>query len=84
MSEHEFLVLDELYFVISFQELMDNLEIPESEVVSTLKVLHGKGWLRCYTPNGEQVDEEKTDLDRSFSNYHYLATKAGLKAHNYS
>ena len=84
MSEQEFLVLDELYFVISFQELMENIDLGEEDVVATLNILHNKGWLRCYTANGEQVDDENVDLEGSFSKYHYLATKAGLKAHNYS
>ena len=84
MSEDEFLVLDELYFVISYDELRGNLEMDESRLLQTLKSIYSKGWLRCYNEQGEQLDDEIIDLDSSYANYHYLATKAGLKAHTYN
>ena len=49
-----------------------------------VKKLHQKKWLRCYNHLGEQLDDESINLKLSYANYHYLATKAGLKAHNQS
>ena len=84
MSEEEFLVLDELYFLVSFEEMQSNLEMDVPEVVKVLEKLLQKKWLRCYNHQGEQLDDESINLKLSYANYHYLATKAGLKAHNQS
>jgi len=84
MTEEEFIVLDELYFLISFKELISNLELEDGQLVTVLKKLHHKKWVRCYSHDGEQLDDESINLNLSYANYHYLATKAGLKAHNQS
>jgi hypothetical protein len=47
-----------------------------------LRSLMGKGWVKCLHT---QTDEEIYDLENfeeEFKNYNYLATKAGLLAHN--
>jgi hypothetical protein len=82
MSEIEFLVLDELYLLISFEELLYSVDRTENELVETLNKLYMKKWIMCYDSLGEQLDDEKIDLNLTYGNYHYLATKAGLKAHN--
>ena len=82
MSEMEDLVLDELYLLISFDELLSLFDRTEKELVETLNNLFVKKWLKCYDSHGDQLDDEKIDLNLSYGNYHYLATKAGLKAHN--
>lgn len=84
MSEKEFQVLDELYFLISFDELRSNLKMETGVVVGVLKKLLHKKWVRCYNHLGEQIEDESINLNLSYANYRYLATKAGLKAHNQS
>lgn len=80
MTEEEFDVLDELYFIISFEDLISRLEIDRVSLASILSGLKEKDWLRVYS----EVDEEvvKPDLTKSYESYLYLASKKGLMAHN--
>jgi DNA-binding Lrp family transcriptional regulator len=83
MSDIEFDVLDELYFVASFSELQKRLTISELPLKQILQDLLYKGWIKCFEPNREEViTKEELDFDKNYQQYHYLATKEGLKAHN--
>ncbi|PIB36150.1 hypothetical protein BFP72_12470 [Reichenbachiella sp. 5M10] len=81
MSDYEYDVLDELYFLISFQELKSNVGMEDEEIRPVLTKLHQKGWIKCFEAPDEEVKEEEVDLEIDFRKYSYLATKAGLKAH---
>lgn len=81
MTDLEFDVLDELYFVLSYQQLAEACELEEKSLIHTLAVLHQKGWVKIL----ETVDEEAKEpleLSTRFHSYYYLATKKGLHAHN--
>ncbi len=67
MSDLEFDLLDELYFVQSYQYLQETLNWDDQTLKSTLQHLYDKAWINLL---------EQGQL------YHYLATKAGLLAHN--
>ncbi len=80
MSDIEFTLLDELYFVISFPDLESACELSEEEMLDTLRKLREKGWIRVL----ETVDDEivgAVNWER-FREYFYLASKSGLMAHN--
>ena len=82
MTNSEFDTLDELYFTISFEELKSRLSVEEGELKEELFGLIQKGWVKCLQ---NSTDEEINDLDNfkeEYKNYNYLATKAGLLAHN--
>jgi hypothetical protein len=82
MTNSEFDTLDELYFTISFDELKSRLSMEEGELKEELLRLISKGWVKCLQ---NHTDEEINDLENfkeEFKNYNYLATKAGLLAHN--
>ena len=82
MSELEYDVLDELYFVQSFKALMQLTDLEEGELKPILKGLIEKGWVRCFLNVTDEVFAESLDFELEFRDYHYLASKAGLLAHN--
>lgn len=80
MSDLEFDLLDELYFVQDFAYLKATLRWEEETLVDTLHLLFEKGWIKCFT----QPDQEcfgEVDLRRNGKDLLYLATKKGLMAH---
>lgn len=82
MSDEEFDVMDELYFVQSFNYLIQELEMSAEELKEVLKTLLSKGWVKCFYNMNDEVFEDKLDFDNEFKDYYYLATKPGLLAHN--
>ena len=82
MSDQEFDVLDELYFLTSFRELSNQVSIDEENLKMVLKSLFEKGWVKCYKNRDEEVLNQDVNLDIFFDQYNYLATKSGLFAHN--
>lgn len=84
MTNTEFDVLDELYFLQSYQYLIKTLGISDDTLKITLRSLLEKGWLKCYRSPTEEIEFERDAFEKEYWNYHYLATKAGLLAHNSS
>lgn len=82
MTDEEFDVLDELYFLQSFTYLLNEIGMKEDKLKSTLVDLCEKGWVKSYSSPTEQVVFERSNFEESFANYYYLASKAGLMAHN--
>lgn len=82
MSDLEYDVLDELYFVQSFSDLMKSTDLEEKELRPILQKLLNKGWIRCFLTVSEEVPSEELDFELEFRNYYYLASKSGLLAHN--
>lgn len=82
MTDIEYDIIDELYFVISFKELLDNVSVDEKELVFQLKQMIKKGWVRCFINISGEEPIEDLDLENQYMNYYYLASKEGLKVHN--
>ena len=82
MTDQEFEILDELYFVQTFDALLNSTNLSESELKQWLYRLIDKGWVKCLDKLTEEVLAASLDFDSHYKNYHYLATKAGLLAHN--
>lgn len=82
MSDAEFDVMDELYFVQPFNYLEEELEMPVAELKEVLKSLLDKKWIKCLYNMNDEVFEDKLDFENEFQDYYYLASKAGLLAHN--
>lgn len=82
MTDIEFDLLDQLYFVQTFESLISELQIPEAELKSLLVEMVQKGWVKVMD---KQTDEEIVELDTWINNctsFFYLATKKGLFVHN--
>lgn len=83
MIENEFLILDELYFVISFDELEKSVNLEDILLKNTLKDLIEKGWVKIYSKDKtEEIEYVTEEFDSNFHTYSYLATKKGLLVHN--
>ena len=82
MSDAEFDVMDELYFVQPYSYLIEELDMPNSDLIEALKSLIEKGWVKCLYNMNDEVFKDKLDFDNEFQDYYYLATKLGLLAHN--
>ena len=81
MSDREFDLLDELYFIQSFEDLKKSLHWNEADLARLLQNLHAKGWVKCYGGPVHEVVRDPADLSKDYAKYHYLASKAGLLAH---
>jgi hypothetical protein len=84
LTDIEYDILNAIYFVEPFQNILDECKEPEPIVADVLKQLIDKKYV---TPM--QFDEEKQEYVRTFfydsdnmRAYSYLATKEGLMAHN--
>lgn len=81
MSDAEFDLLDELYFVQHYSYLRDVLGWEDQLILTTLDSLYQKGMIKCLTePDQERFDQ--VDLFKEGENLYFLATKKGLMAHN--
>lgn len=82
MTDLEFDVLDELYFVIGFGQLQEELDMEEEALKDTLSTLLDKGWAKCFLSVSEEALQDEIDFDNRYKEYYYLASKTGLLAHN--
>lgn len=82
MTELEYDVIDELYFVTAYSELQQKFSISQEQLGTVLKTLLSKGWVKCLKTVSEELIFDEKEFDKSFPDYFYLATKAGLLAHN--
>lgn len=82
MTDLEFDVLDELYFVNSYENIQEETEIEEEDLKKILQSLFNKGYIKCYRDADHEMDDGEVDLETQFKNYFYLASKKGLMAHN--
>lgn len=81
MTEEEFDLLDELYFVQPYSYLKETLAWEDSKLLNTLSSLHKKTYIKCLTaPDAEIFDQ--VDLQKKGKELYYLATKKGLMEHN--
>lgn len=82
MTAIEFDLLDELYFLVSFDHLLHETPYQEQEIRDILKKMIDKGWVRCYHPSREEVLTDLSNFSTEYRKYRYLASKEGLLAHN--
>lgn len=82
MTDDEFDVLDELYFVQSFNQLAELTAKPTIELIPVLEQLYKRGWIKVMSDVDDELPDEEIDFQQGAENYYYLATKKGLLAHN--
>ncbi|GGF19556.1 hypothetical protein [Echinicola rosea] len=81
MSEEEYDMMDELYFVQPFSYLKEVLNWDDKELLTTLHGLYRKGLVKCLSEPDEEIFQDAEILKNGRS-YYYLATKKGLMEHN--
>lgn len=82
MTDLEYEIIDEMYFVISFDELRQRLSLEERKLKDALARLLEQGYLNCFANVSDELPHEQVDFENNYRNYHYLASKEGLLAHN--
>ena len=82
LSEKEFEILDELYFLVSFEELANTLDMEQNILKQVLGGMIEKRWVKCFTEPEQDIDYHDVDFLNQFDKYHYLASKEGLFIHN--
>ena len=82
MSEAEFSVLDELYFVTSYQDLQAQCGVLERELPAVLWQLIEKGWVKCLADPQEEIEVTWQKFEQHYNHLYYLASKQGLLMHN--
>ncbi|MDF2157537.1 hypothetical protein [Algoriphagus sp. CAU 1675] len=81
MSNEEFDLLDELYFVQPYSYLRDVTGWEDELILKTLDSLYKKGYIKCLSgPDEERFDQ--VDVRKEGKDLLYLATKKGLMTHN--
>ena len=82
MTEQEYLLLDELYFLIDYNSLKNKSKLSIQNLDELLISSINKNWINFY----EKIDGESLFLNNqtqsNLKSYFYLASKEGLKAHN--
>lgn len=84
MTDVEFDILDEVYFVTAYIDIRTQLGISDADLAIGLHRLLQKGYIKQLQFDetaGDFIKLESPDYT-GYSTYHYLATKAGLLAHN--
>ena len=81
MTDQEYDLLDELYFVISFQELCSQVNLSQDQLINALTGLCAKEWVRVYDAFGAEIELNEIQ-STAFRQYKFLASKKGLFAHN--
>lgn len=81
MTDEEFDILDELYFVTSYHDLSGRLEMRKDELNRRLIALFEKGWVRVFKSPNDTRDFETVN-EKILPESYLLASKSGLKAHN--
>lgn len=55
MTDDEFDLLDELYFLQSYEYLKNKLDWEDQRLLFTLESLLKKGWIKCYSGPEEEI-----------------------------
>jgi DNA-binding IclR family transcriptional regulator len=83
MNEVEYDIIDELYFVTAFAELGRQVGLPEADLGRHLQELVVRGYVKCFFPDPDtEIPYEAAAFAQGYRQYYFLATKAGLVAHN--
>lgn len=87
MTDLEFEILDQIYFVESFEKIQSSLSCEEKKLFQTLREMIEKGWVKClidphHHHHQSEVNADIKQFEEKYKVYQYLATKEGLLAHN--
>ena len=75
-------MLDELYFVVSFNELQTTLDLEADELKNVLQTLLRRDWIKCLSNQTDELSASEVNFEENYRDYFYLATKSGLLSHH--
>lgn len=82
MTDTEYDILDELYFVTPYHDLKEQSGIEDEVLQANLINLVSDGLVKVYRSMEVELDSGSVDMEESYRNYFYLASKKGLFEHN--
>jgi len=83
VTDSEYDLLDELYFVTPFRTLLEKTGVPAPELELQLRSLLEQGLIRSFWPDPDtELAYETTSFGAIARDAAYLATKEGLLQHN--
>ena len=83
LTDDEFDLIDDLYFVQPYKELEDSLLWANNKLEEVLRGLISKGFVKILSDHDTELDLSSVKLnDLNWNKYFYLATKKGLMVHN--
>ncbi|UYZ60718.1 helix-turn-helix domain-containing protein [Hymenobacter latericus] len=83
MTDAEFDILDELYFVTSFSDLQQRTSLSANELEQHLREMLEQGLVRCFWPDPDtELAYEPTLFGAVRQDCFFLASKEGLLQHN--
>ena len=83
MTDTEFDILDELYFVSSFSDLVQKTGQPPAELERNLRSLLEQDLIRSYWPDPDtELAYEESSFAAIVRDSFFLASKEGLLQHN--
>jgi hypothetical protein len=83
VTDPEYDLLDELYFVTPFRTLLQKTGLPAAELEDQLRTLLEQGLIRSYWPDPDtELAYETTSFGAIARDAAYLASKEGLLQHN--
>ncbi|MEO9485012.1 MAG: hypothetical protein ABJG47_16250 [Ekhidna sp.] len=82
MTDEEFEIIDELYFVTTYSDLKATTDLTDDQLKDNLIQMAQRGWVRVYKSVDEESELEQLDMENDFQSYYYLASKKGLFEHN--
>jgi len=82
LTDIEYDIIDELYFVTSYADLKEESELSDEVLKKNLVTLIHQDFIRVYRDMDEELLPDEMDLESSYQSYYYLASKKGLFEHN--
>ncbi len=82
MTDQQFEVVDELYFITNYDDLKTAVPYSDHQIRDILMQLWDKGWIKCYRTASEELFGQDIDIPTNWKQYYYLASKLGLLMHN--
>lgn len=83
VTDPQFDILDELYFVTSFRDLSQKTRLPATELTQHLRSLLEQGLIRSFWPDPDtELAYEESSFGALSQDCFFLASKEGLLQHN--
>lgn len=75
-------ILEELYFIQTFDELTRKLNLESNVLQRYLWKMYELGLVKTMVNFDEEIEQNEEEFERNFKKYHYIASKKGLMWHN--
>ncbi|MDX2196462.1 MAG: hypothetical protein NW207_08590 [Cytophagales bacterium] len=82
MTELQYQILDELYFMVHYNDLANTLQMDDEVLIRELCILIQKQWVDYYKTVDGIKSPDIENWTHYLKQYYYLASKSGLLVHN--